>query len=1135
MPHRRRLRSSALVLAAAFLAAAAGLRHTSADGIDAWLARWSGPGGWQAPWSAPRPGDRIAATSAGVPPTYVLATAWTRDMDAIASAIGDFDGDGRQDIAVLVLNDDFLETSDLHLFRQLPNGSLADAVVSPMPFHAQPWYINALVAADLDADGRDDLVWLQPDQEGMWYRLSGPGAWRLDDWSNYGGSSRPHVADMDDDGHLDVVTTATLRNLEGPGAAGLLQTAYGDGAGNFPRHVAVVIPDLIPSTALGQLDGAGAQDLLLASRYVDSVPEVRRALGGDAWSPVQRLTTRPDDDVASVDIVDLTGDGRPDVVLLTAEEFPRLVVYAQAADGTLETQPRLFPASGYAFSQRHADLDANGYPDLVNLQIGTYEGGLVLVLQDAYGPRFPQQFPVNASNPSKQFIGGDVQVGDVNGDGVRDIVVSSLSHGLAVYAGTLVPHGGAGGLPDAPGVDSATLDPQAWPGDALVTLVPPAQDGGSAISGYTVASVPSGGRDLDPGSASTVHRVTGLSRDTAYRFTARATNAAGLGPPSAPAGDVVVGEPGAVPELFCYEARADELTSGTVSARISCVLDRPARAGGVRYSLSPVPGTALPVQDYIATPPEPFVIPEGHLRPVAAFTVDVVSDLIPEPQEFFNVVASNLEGATMAVPGVVDILDDDPPGAFVAIGDAEVVEGDAGPRQVLVPVMLVTPLDHDVVFDFGTDTYPLNAVAGVDFLPAVVTGVRIAAGQVRVDVPVTVLGDADYEYSEYFRTYIANVAGAASSGAGGVVAILNDDAPATLSLANASAREGDEAASEMVFQATLSGRMPRDVTFAARTVSGSGLSGSDFVDAYRGGLRIPAGQTRVEFPVRLIGDRRHEDDEVFTVQLENVSEPTPATAATGTILDDDAAGTLVVRDASASESSGAIVFTVQLTQPSTQPVTFSARTTLGTAREGVDYTAIDIGDIVIAAGATTALVTVPLLDDAIVEDDETFVLELHDASGASLSDGQALGRIRNDDLARLSIADASTVEGDTGLTPIRFALSLSEPMPTPVTVWVALQGPSGTSVPYQYYSLRELRIDAGRTTATYEFSVYADTVDEPDELLAVRIEGIDGALAGDVDAVGTVIDDDPPPSAPAGLAKAGSNAGSSKPPVRRRE
>ncbi len=79
------------------------------------------------------------------------------------------------------------------------------------------------------------------------------------------------------------------------------------------------------------------------------------------------------------------------------------------------------------------------------------------------------------------------------------------------------------GTPDAP------IDPQALAGSAAATVSWPAPaDGGSPITGYGATS--SGDHHCTAGPTSTSCSTTGLTVNTAYRFTVAATNANGTGP-----------------------------------------------------------------------------------------------------------------------------------------------------------------------------------------------------------------------------------------------------------------------------------------------------------------------------------------------------------------------------------------------------------------------------------------------------------------------------------------------------------------------------------------------------------------------------------------------------------------------------
>lgn len=88
--------------------------------------------------------------------------------------------------------------------------------------------------------------------------------------------------------------------------------------------------------------------------------------------------------------------------------------------------------------------------------------------------------------------------------------------------------------PGVPTITTVTIEN----GTATVTFTPPSSDGGSAITGYTVTSLPAGGVDQNAGSTLLTHVITGLASGTSYTFTVTATNADGTSVVSSAAGTV---------------------------------------------------------------------------------------------------------------------------------------------------------------------------------------------------------------------------------------------------------------------------------------------------------------------------------------------------------------------------------------------------------------------------------------------------------------------------------------------------------------------------------------------------------------------------------------------------------------------
>ena len=221
---------------------------------------------------------------------------------------------------------------------------------------------------------------------------------------------------------------------------------------------------------------------------------------------------------------------------------------------------------------------------------------------------------------------------------------------------------------------------------------------------------------------------------------------------------------------------------------------------------------------------------------------------------------------------------------------------------------------------------------------------------------------------------------------------------ATLLLSNASGAEGDPGSpGRLVFPIAFDQPALQDSTFAVATADGTAVAGEDYV-ALDTTVTIPAGETSAEVAVDLVGDDMVEAEESFDLVLSSPGAPDLGSVTlTGTIENDDFAA-ISVSDASATEgTSASLDFTLSLDQASPVPVEVAVATADGTATAGADYTALDTR-VTIPAGETTAQVSVPLLDDALPEPDETVSLQLSDPQNAEIADGTGEGTILDDEV-----------------------------------------------------------------------------------------------------------------------------------------
>ena len=110
----------------------------------------------------------------------------------------------------------------------------------------------------------------------------------------------------------------------------------------------------------------------------------------------------------------------------------------------------------------------------------------------------------------------------------------------------------------------------------------------------------------------------------------------------------------------------------------------------------------------------------------------------------------------------------------------------------------------------------------------------------------------------------------------------------------------------------------------------------------------------------------------------------------------------------------------------------------------------------------------------------------------------------------LSINDVSAEEGDAGTTSFDFTVSLSGAAgPGGVTFDVATADDTANAgSDYVANSLTGQTIPEGESTSTFSVTVNGDVTEESDETFFVNVTNVVGANVGDVDGLGTIVNDD---------------------------
>jgi hypothetical protein len=298
---------------------------------------------------------------------FRLAPGSPLDVGAGSLASADFNGDGKADLA--------MTSGRLHVLLGDGTGRFTEAPGSPMALEGGPARV-----ADLNGDGSPDIVGAVENANRHTFKvLLNDGSARFTlgsspDISVTADSFSFALADLNADGRTDLVVAN--------GKTGKVAVLLGDGSGAFGPATRFPIGKDVGTLAVGDFNGDHTPDLAEPVGYGASIAILRGSGAGRFGPPVRVKVAGGAYDLA---VADFNGDGKSDVA--TSTELGMAVLLGTAGGKLRPVRSSPFQFDGVMAT---ADFDGDSRPDIAALSVNPWwpaQRGSLILFQTHSGPQ----------------------------------------------------------------------------------------------------------------------------------------------------------------------------------------------------------------------------------------------------------------------------------------------------------------------------------------------------------------------------------------------------------------------------------------------------------------------------------------------------------------------------------------------------------------------------------------------------------------------------------------------------------------------------------------------------------------------------------------------------------------------------
>jgi len=489
------------------------------------------------------------------------------------------------------------------------------------------------------------------------------------------------------------------------------------------------------------------------------------------------------------------------------------------------------------------------------------------------------------------------------------------------------------------------------------------------------------------------------------------------------------------------------------------------------------------------------------------------NDSIDEDDETIEITLSTPASATVGTPSLhtLTIDDDDDPVVQFTAASSSAAET-AGTASITVD--LAPASTRTITVDYAIGASSTADGDGVDYTLAEGT-LTFDPTEVAESIVVQLHDDVLDEDDETIVVTLSNPVNA-TIGTNGTftLTILDDEATPSVQF-TATASSDDEGAGTINLGVESSAVSGRDVTVDYAVTGGTVTTGDYTLAA--GTLTIEEGLTSDSIELQLINDLIDEDDQTLVVTLSNPANATLGanTTHTFTINDDDdpPVADFASPTSSGDEDTTPATVEVVLENPSEKPVDVGYVATGGSATGGgTDYT-LASGTLTFVPGDGSENISITLAGDNLDEDDETIEITLTTPTNATLPDPAPVHTFSITDDDPLPVVEFGTnpTNGDESVSAVSFEVTLSAVSGRDVAVPYTVTG-TATSGPDHTLASGSLTIGAGNTSASLDFTVEDDLLDEDNETVVVTLGTTPTAALGAADEhTYTITDNDAEP------------------------